>query len=618
MHHLIPPSKPRYLYYLVLGALIFLAATSTLVDARNADDIRANILASTTSIGRNLGGVGAKPDGGTTRESGRSGPTHKAQDWVRANTPQEKILYEKVQREGIGWRKFDERFDGPAARQPLDAQGEPIDTRFDVKGNSPALDAARASGISIANNRTEHIVGRWGGKFELPVVAIHSTLMPDGNVLAYDSVSDGAAESYPIHTSTRAIVWSPTTRAITNVDETLGSNIFCSGHIVLPDGRIFVAGGNLNDNLDGINKTHTFTFSNRTWAVGNDMARARWYPTLTMMSNGEALISGGGANLPEVRGINGVMRSLTGADIEIAYERNYNWLKQAPNGKVATLGPSPNLNLLDPAGAGSWETYINRADSIYRDYGSYAMYDVGKAIVAGGSGYNSTAGLVDLNTSTAQATGSMAFQRRQHNLTVLADGTVLATGGLQNSPNGLVDINNGVFAAERWDPATGQWTTMASMRVSRQYHSTALLLPDGRVFSAGGGICGDCTTQNYLQKNGEVYSPPYLFKKDGSGWAASRPQLTNVPGAVGYNQSFTVTSGNAADIRKAAMVRFGGVTHGVNMDQQYIPVSYTQTAGNKLSITSPNNSRIAPPGYYMLFIIDKEGVPARARIVRVQ
>ena len=92
MHHLIPPTKPRYLYYLVLGALIFLAATSTIVEAHSADDTRNNALASTASNSRNLGGVGAKPDGGTTRESGRSGPTHKSQDWVRVNPAQEKEI----------------------------------------------------------------------------------------------------------------------------------------------------------------------------------------------------------------------------------------------------------------------------------------------------------------------------------------------------------------------------------------------------------------------------------------------------------------------------------------------------------------------------------------------
>ena len=164
MRNLIPPSKFRPVYYLLLGTLIFLAATTTIVKAHSADETRNNAVASSAAIGRNLGGVGAKPDGGTTRESGRSGPTHKQQDWVRINPEQERILYEKVKREGIGLRKFDERFDGPAARQPLDAQGEPIDTRFDAKGNSPALDAARANGITIANNRTEHIIGTGGVK----------------------------------------------------------------------------------------------------------------------------------------------------------------------------------------------------------------------------------------------------------------------------------------------------------------------------------------------------------------------------------------------------------------------------------------------------------------------
>ena len=85
----------------------------------------------------------------------------------------------------------------------------------------------------------------------------------------------------------------------------------------------------------------------------------------------------------------------------------------------------------------------------------------------------------------------MANGRRQHNLTVLADGSVLATGG-NSSGAGLVDLDNGVYAAERWNPATGTWTTLAAESVTRQYHSTALLLPDGRVLSSGGGICGTC------------------------------------------------------------------------------------------------------------------------------
>ena len=119
-------------------------------------------------------------------------------------------------------------------------------------------------------------------------------------------------------------------------------------------------------------------------------------------------------------------------------------------------------------------------------------------------------------------TAPMAFGRRQHNLTVLADGSVLATGG-NSSGAGLVDLAHGVYAAERWEPATGAWTTLAAETATRQYHSTALLLADGRVLSSGGGICGTCDAVDYLAKDAQVFTPPYLFAADGSGALGSAP-----------------------------------------------------------------------------------------------
>src|SRR5213079_49902 len=132
--------------------------------------------------------------------------------------------------------------------------------------------------------------------------------------------------------------------------------------------------------------------------------------------------------------------------------------------------------------------------------------------------------VINLNGAkpTVTPTGSMAYGRRQNNLTVLADGTVLATGG-NSSGASLVDLNAGVYAAELWNPATGRWTTLSSMQVTRQYHSTALLLPDGRVMSAGGGVCNTCDQVGYLAKNAEVFSPPYLFAADGT--LAPRPVI---------------------------------------------------------------------------------------------
>ena len=209
----------------------------------------------------------------------------------------------------------------------------------------------------------------------------------------------------------------------------------------------------------------------------------------------------------------------------------------------------------------------------------------------------------------------MAFGRRQHNLTVLADGTVLATGG-NSSGAPLVDMNAGVYPAELWNPATGNWKTLASMSVTRQYHSTALLLPDGRVLSAGGGICGECDQVGYLGKNAEIFTPPYLFKKDGSGQLAPRPTITSAPSAAGYGSQIQIATPDAASIQKVALVRLGAVTHSDNMEQRYVPLSFTAGTGS-LTATVPANVNVAPPGYYMLFIVDEAGVPSVAKMVQL-
>src|SRR5262245_62231838 len=154
-------------------------------------------------------------------------------------------------------------------------------------------------------------------------------------------------------------------------------------------------------------------------------------------------------------------------------------------------------------------------------------------LVAGGGPSTKDARVIDLNGATPQvsATAPMAFGRRQHNLTVLADGTVLATGG-NSSGASLIDLNAGVYPAELWSPATGQWRTLAAMQITRQYHSTALLLPDGRVLSSGGGICGTCDQVGYLAKNAQIFSPPYLFQADGT--PAPRPTIDSAPTTTFY------------------------------------------------------------------------------------
>ena len=191
----------------------------------------------------------------------------------------------------------------------------------------------------------------------------------------------------------------------------------------------------------------------------------------------------------------------------------------------------------------------------------------------------------------------METGRRQHNVTVLPDGTVLVTGG-SNAP-GFNNQAGAVYTTELWNPATETWTTLASSTQYRGYHSTALLLPDGRVLSSGG--------DNHA--TAEVFSPPYLFK-------GARPTVTTAPTSVGYGQSFSIETPDAVDITKVTLVRLSSVTHAFNENQRFNSLGFTRVTGG-LNVTAPANGNLAPPGDYMLFLINGNGVPSVAKMVRV-
>jgi hypothetical protein len=201
----------------------------------------------------------------------------------------------------------------------------------------------------------------------------------------------------------------------------------------------------------------------------------------------------------------------------------------------------------------------------------------------------------------------MAFPRGYHNLTLLPDGHVLATGGgVTTDP---VDLDGAVLDAEMWSPATQMWTTMARMQTPRLYHSIALLLPDARVLVSGGGrFFGrpDQTDQLSL----EIYSPPYLFK-------GARPVITTAPATAAYNTTMPVQSPDTGRIASVALVKPGSVTHSFNREQRFVPLAFT-VSGSTLTVHTPANANIATPGTYMLFLVDTSGIPSVAKLVRLQ
>jgi galactose oxidase len=441
----------------------------------------------------------------------------------------------------------------------------------------------------------EATLGGWDPPFAWPVVAVHLHLLPDGKVLSWGAA--GEPQLWNSATGHFAPAPSPTM-------------LFCSGHAFMGDGRLLVTGGHITEH-HGLPDANIFDPVSETWTGVTPMSRGRWYPTSTTLPDGGVLTLGGrdqaGAqvDLPEVWTGRG-WRGLTGARRVLPY---YPRMFVAPNGLVFYAGELEETAYLDPGGSGRW-TPVASSNYGGRDYGSAVMYRPGKVMIVGGSeppegAPTNTAELIDLTASQPawRYTDPMSYPRRQFNTTLLPDGTVLATGG--TSAPGFSDPVGAVRAAELWDPGTERWRVLAGNRVTRVYHSTTLLLPDGRILHAGSGDGVGLSRE----LNAEIYSPPYLFR-------GPRPFISSLPASVGYRQQFLIETLDPGLIVRATMVRLGSVTHGFDQNQRFVDLSFERAPGGLL-VTGAVTNDLAPPGDYLLFIINDAGVPSVGRIVRV-
>jgi hypothetical protein len=245
------------------------------------------------------------------------------------------------------------------------------------------------------------------------------------------------------------------------------------------------------------------------------------------------------------------------------------------------------------------------------------MYDVDKILIVGGNNPPAnSAEVIDLSVANPawRAVDHMTYSRRHHNATILADGKVLVTGGTSGSDN---DPCAAVLPAEMWDPdpKSETWSEKASMNIRRLYHSTAILLPDGRVLTGGttsqpATNCKPAPNETRL----EAYSPPYLFNADGS--PATRPTLSYAPADVTYEQSFFVGVAGVTAISKVTLIKLPSVTHSFDQSQRINSLSFRRVSGG-MRVTAPANGNVCPPGHYMMFILNDAGVPSVARIVHI-
>ena len=468
----------------------------------------------------------------------------------------------------------------------LYVRGEKIESR--ANGSIPCTPTTPAPSFLTTGNE---LAGEWSAAFPWPIVGLHSILLPNGKVLSWGH--DGEPQ-----------IWDPTTGVFTTVPGP--AELFCAGHSLLPDGRVLVTGGHISDD-HGLPNVTTFKAITQAWVSQAPMQRGRWYPTNVTTHRGEVVILAGRdeagvtVSVPEVWTTGG-WRVLSTASRSFPY---YPRAFLAPNGKVFYAGEQQTTRYLSAFGTGSWSTVGLRLYGT-RDYGSAVMYDVGKILYVGGGRTTNTAEIIDLTQAAPkwQWTGSMAYPRRHHNATVLPTGEVLVTGGTSGTT--FNDVTQAVHAAELWNPATGMWTTLASNTVKRAYHSTSILLPDGRVLHSGSGDAAGAPDE----LNAELFSPPYLFK-------GPRPTITSAPVSALYGTSFTVQTPDAASIAKVSLIRLGAVTHAFDQNQRFQTLSFSPGAGG-LTISAPTGGMRAPPGHYMLFILNADGVPSVARIIQIK
>jgi hypothetical protein len=504
------------------------------------------------------------------------------------------------------------------------------------------------------------------------VEAVHLALLRTGKVLYWSGFR--IAEGLP--TETR--LWYPKTGEIKTVPTP--EDIFCAGHSFLPDGRLLSTGGTLEyRNLPGpawlvrltqpLQPTlvpllgpiyqrlggkgilttgptflHIFDPIKEQWEFAGDMGEGRWYPTNTTLPDGRILLlsgtdQGGGVGAKLDTKINrrvevfdpkaGIQQV---AEIPATQTRDGRYeafpseyprmhvlpLSEAnqqafPDGKLFCSGYGPETKFLDPR---TWQ-WTNVGDLHFgpRHDGCSVLLPLRpptyqpQVLVFGGAPEDdalaaratATAEIIDLGDPQPawRQIAPLATPRVNSSAVLLPDGTVLAVGGNRSGR-----FTNPALDGEVYEPKYGKWRQVAPMSVPRGYHSTALLLPDGRVLSAGSTPFGPWETRM------EVYSPDYLYRGE-------RPRIQWAPAQVSYNQEFEVAYEASRDVSAAVFLRPGANTHAFDMDQRYVELAIATNQDRRLAMKAPPDAHVAPPGYYMLFLLTDVGVPSEAKFIQL-
>lgn len=508
-----------------------------------------------------------------------------------------------------------------------DAHHSSVD-RLMVEASALLPPAENAATNLISTPASRASKGEWSSIIPwTPHIPVSAALMPDGRLLTFasnqrTSFPDGVQFTY-------AAVWDPATGAFTEINNP-SHDMFCAGLSLLEDGRLMVNGG--NGIMGSTALSSVFDWRTKQWSRAQSMPEGRWYNTSVALPNGEIFTAGGNGGgfgagtIDQWRAASG-WRRMSGIDWANVVTAppgvtatDPNWhplLMLAPDGRIAHFGPHHDMNWLTPAGTGlRTAAGASLPGTQYPKQSAWAMYDVGRVLVAGGQKAINDASVVplaftvDLNqpTPVVTPTAPMSYARAFGNSVILPNGEVMVVGG---STVGTTGSDAGsVFTPEIWTPATGKWRAVADAAVPRNYHSLALLLPDGRVWSGGGGLYADLSVDH---QDAQMYTHPALFNADGT--PAVRPVIYSTPDRISPGAVFTVTA--TSGMQYFSFIRLAAQTHSVSTDLRHLRFNQTVTRDGRYALSAPDNLNVLTPGYWMLFAVNSTGAWSTARIIQV-
>jgi hypothetical protein len=513
---------------------------------------------------------------------------------------------------------------------------------FDQNGNS------RNNGLP--NSAYAQTSGSWSLGSSTSTVAIHATLLSNGRIFYF------AGSGYsPLHQNGpyEARVLDPNTGSETNVS--VSEDIFCVGNCQLANGNVLLCGGtrlydvasnNCNGTFHGLDACYEYDVSSGSLVKTATMPHGRWYPTCVTLADNRVFISsgadeyGGENRLVEVynpssrsvsivydpasdytytpgvgefncEGAGSVTYGGSGRGVAPVQAWLYPRGHLMPNGWVGVSGQDIFARTWDPSN-GQWR--FAATTSMVRDYGGSVLLPLenttserGKILIFGGSSDASSpatasAEILDFNAGNStnpvvRGAGSMSSPRRFLISVLLPDGKVMVTGG-----SSLMN-ENPVMTADLFDPVTERWSSLPSPSVPRVYHGVGLLLPDGRVWTAGSTPGPD-----RWELRTEIFSPGYYFQ--------TRPNISDNPNVGPYGGTIFIPTPDAANINSVSLVHLGCTTHHYDTDSRLLWLQITARDSAGVTVSAPLNARLAPAGYYMIHVL-RSGVPSRARIIGI-